>query len=212
MSGFVVEQQRDDASCRVVPSYSSREDTLASSPGRRSIGAYGKDMIRTFQTTIQSNSRSHQMMPENGPASPYLQPRLQKMASEGSRIAESMRHSAIVDGVNDKLSNVNDKLSSVNGKIGSMLRRSHSDSAGALYNDTGSSSDRGIYSSQPAVGASWGRPVLAEISSFTTQKMAPLFRRQNSYPFVGNGNHSSHGNTKGTKEVSFDYQLMKDSE
>lgn len=88
--------------------------------------------------------------------------------------------------------------------------------------------DRGIYSSHVR---SWGSTVSAEISSFTSQKVVPLFRRQNTCPSSSEFDHQHHGNYRwadgissmggacgsnnggsSKKHVSFDYQLMKDNE
>jgi hypothetical protein len=211
--GFTVEQrddamvgQRDDAYRRdsndpvvSVPTYHSTEADIIN-PGQRSICAVSKDMIRTFQTTIQSNPRSEQMIPQSESASTAIQPSLHRLSSEGIRIAQSVQQLAILDGVSGKLSMVNDKF-------GSMMRRSTC----TFQNSTSTSlRDRGIYSSQSV--RAWGSTVSAEISSFTSQKVVPLFRRQNTYPSAGNMNHSFMGGTKVAKDVSFDYQLMKDNE
>jgi hypothetical protein len=198
-------EQRDDTCSRdttdpvAVPTYHSEEAEIAN-PGKRSIGTISKDMIRTFQTTIQGNPNTEQIIPDKESASMAIYPRLQKFSSEGSRIGQSLQQLAILDGVSGKLSMVNDRL-------GSMMRRSSC----TFHNSTSTGlRDRGIYSSQSV--RAWGSTVSAEISSFTSQKMVPLFRRQNTYPSAGNANHSSLGETKGAKHVSFDYQLMKDNE
>mmetsp|Transcript_25381 Transcript_25381/g.61024 ORF Transcript_25381/g.61024 Transcript_25381/m.61024 type:complete len:212 (-) Transcript_25381:226-861(-) len=206
-AGFAKEQ-RDDFSCgrdtsipiTAVSSVGARGGPAIKPTGRTRIGAISKDVIRTFQTTIQNNGRSHQMMPQNAPVSHIIKPPLQKVASEGSRIVHSMQNMAVMGGVSEK-------LSSVNGKIGSMLRRS---SMGPNFPVTQNSSDRGIYSSESM--RSWGSSVSAEISSFTTRKVVPIFKRQNTYPYVGSENDSRKSNMKGANEVSFDYQLMKDNE
>ncbi|KAL7547662.1 hypothetical protein ACHAWF_014783 [Thalassiosira exigua] len=151
----------------------------------RSIKAISKGFVRTFQTVVQKNVRSQQMLPGNAPA-PMLsvQAPLQKMTSEGSRIA--MQSSAILDGVGDRLS---------------MLRRSKSS-----FSMTRNNEERGIYSSESM--KSWGRGVSAEISTFTSEKVVPFFRRSNTSPFPVGSSTKIHS----TKEVSFDYQLMKDNE
>jgi hypothetical protein len=198
-------EQPDDTCSRdtmdpvVVPTYHSKEADIAN-PGQRSIGAISKDMIRNFQTTIQGNPRAEQMIHKNESASMAIQPSLQKFSSDGSRIGQSLQQLVILDGVSGKLSMVNDRL-------GSMMRRSSS-----TFQNSASTClrDRGIYSSQSV--RAWGSTVSAEISSFTSQKVVPLFRRQNTYPSAGNANHSSLGGVKGSKDVSFDYQLMKDNE
>ena len=213
-NGFAVEHRDDDNaerreySCHrdtmdpmvssvSVPIYNSTDADMTN-PGQRSIGDISKDMIRTFQTTVQGNPRSERMVPGNE-ASSATQPRLQKFSSEGSRIAQSVQQLAIFDGVSGKLSMVNDKL-------GSMMRMSSS-----TFQNNASTGlrDRGIYSSQSV--RAWGSTVSAEISCFTSQKVVPLFRRQNTYPSLGNS-HLSTGGLKGSKDVSFDYQLMKDNE
>lgn len=183
-------EQRDDGASH-GSGYEMRDgDALAvATAGRRSIGAISKDVFRTFQTTVQKNGRSQQMMPEHAPVSAYVQPGLQKIASGGSRIARSVQKSAIVDNVSSGFSSVNDRL-------GAMLSRSKSDSY-----------DRGIYSSGSM--SSWGSNVSAEISTFTTKKVVPFFRRSNSCPVVPGENG---GGQHGAKVVSFDYQLMKDNE
>ena len=175
------QQEMDEAS-------SSRRDTSL-----RSLGTISKDMIRTFQTTVQGNTRSERMISSDNNSrlassltsitnttSIIIQPRLHKLASEGSsRIVQSVQQ--IVG-------------------------------------------DRGIYSSHVR---SWGSNVSAEISSFTSHKVVPLFRRHNTCPssseFEQHGNYRwadgissmggggvSSGSSK--KDVSFDYQLMKDNE
>jgi len=235
--GDNVDEERNDCSCRRDSicagasagdddsSYQLRVDadvaidTRSSSIGKsisssnRSIRSISKDMIRTFQTTIQNNSRSQILMPEDAPVSRTLQPRLQKLASETRRIVQSVQQSAIVEGVSDTFVNVNDRL-------GSMLMRSKP--TGACHNNINNATsyassssntnynniDRGIYSSQSM--RSWGSTVTAEISTFTSQKVVPLFKRHNTYPFstttaAGAGNQKEHA-------VSFDYQLMKDNE
>mmetsp|Transcript_24298 Transcript_24298/g.50890 ORF Transcript_24298/g.50890 Transcript_24298/m.50890 type:complete len:210 (+) Transcript_24298:76-705(+) len=204
-SGYI-EEQRDDTSSRcedgssshvATASYGSREAAIVQNSGRRSFRAISKDVVRTFQTTIQKNVRSQQMMPVKSPVSTHFQPPLQKMASEGNRIAKSMQHSAIIGGVNDKLSSVNDKLGELyrsTNKNFSMARRSNS--------------DRGIYSSESA--GSWGSTVSAEIR-IATQNVVPLFRMQNMSP-RNIGIFGSQSKVHNEKEVSFDYQLMKDTE
>lgn len=112
----------------------------------------------------------------------------------------SMQHSTIMDGVSDKLSSVNDKL-------GNMFDRSSS------FSMNRGSSDRGIYSSESA--RSWGRSMSAEISTLTEKtahKVMPMFRRQNTFPMDGGGIGSHDAKVPKAKVVSFDYQLMKDSE
>lgn len=201
-SGYDEERRDPPPSGRdVIPNYGMREGaygarvgTVVESAGRRSIGAISKDMIRTFQTTIQKNGRSQQMMTDNAPASAYIKPPLQKFASEGSRIVTSMQQSAIVGGVADGLSSVNDRLG--------MIRRAST----SISTINRNSSDRGIYSSQPK--SSWGSSVSAEISSFTTQKVVPFFRRSNTFPGGIVGQPKVHD----SEVVSFDYQLMKDTE
>ena len=206
-SGYNEEQRRDDGPCErdtsnpssssISASYGSQEDHKITSGevGRRSITSISKDVIRTFQTTMQGNNRSNHMMPQNSIVPQSIQPKFQKLASEGSRLAHSVQHSA---------QNVNDKL-------GNMLRRSSSPSASSLEGD------RGIYASQSA--RQWGSNVSAEISTFATQKVVPLFKRQNTYPPTSGGysgysgwHQSGSGSTKGSKDVSFDYVLMKDNE
>lgn len=125
-------------------------------------------------------------------ATQAMPPQVQRIASEGSaRIAKSMQHSAILTDVGNRLSN---------------LRRSSSS-----FSMNSNSSDRGIYASESM--RSWGSTVSAEISTFATQKVVPIFRRSNTDPMPsssdGSGNHSS---VRNAKEVSFDYQLMKDNE
>ena len=202
-SGFDEESRDPPPSGReVVPQYDmqgggfgAREGPVVE--GRRSIGAFGKDMMRTFQTTIQRNGRSQQMMPENSTAPASIQPSLQRMASESSRIVTSMQQSAIVGSVSSGLSSVNDKLGEI--------RRA------SVSTFSMNSSERGIYSSESAT--SWGRTVSAEISTFATQKVKPMFRRSNTCPsgvvgIGGIGPSKVHDN----KVVSFDYILMKDNE
>lgn len=212
-NGFTVDHREDDIteqrenSCHrdtmdpmvsvSVPTYQSKEPDITNHE-QRSIGAISKEMIRTFQTTVQGNPHSELMVPGNE-ASSAIQPRLHKFSSEGSRIAQSVQQLAIFDGVSDKLSMVNDKL-------GSMMRMS----CCTFQNHTSSGlRDRGIYSSQNV--RAWGSTVSSEISCFASQKVVPLFRRQNTYPSSGNA-HLSTGGLKGSTEVSFDYQLMKDNE
>jgi hypothetical protein len=203
-------QLRVDADVAIDTRSSSIVNSISSST--RSIRSLSKDMIRTFQTTIQNNSRSQILIPDDAPVSRTLQPRLQKLASETRRIVQSVQQSAIVEGVSDTFVNVNDRL-------GSMLMRSKS--TGACPSNTDSATpyasspsntncnniDRGIYSSQSM--RSWGSTISAEINTFTSQKVVPLFKRQNTYPFSttagGAGNQKEHA-------VSFDYQLMKDNE
>ncbi len=136
-------EQRDDTCSRdttdpvVVPTYHSDEADNAN-PGKKSIGAISKDMIRTFQTTIQGNPSTEQMITGNESASMVIHPRLQKFSSEGSRIGQSLQQLAILDGVSGKISMVNDRL-------GSMMRRSSC----TFQNSTSTGlRDRGIYSSQ----------------------------------------------------------------
>lgn len=167
----------------IAPSYGTREQQQIQSTGRRSISAMSKDMARTLQSSIQNNTGSIDM-----------QPRLQKLAS----VAQSVQHSAIVD-------NVNSGFSSVNNKLNSMIRRSNSMSSASLT--TSSDRDRGIYAHGGSARA-WGSAMSAEISTFTTKKVVPFLRRQNTCP----ENYTGMGNMKGTKEISFDYQLMKDNE
>ena len=167
----------------IAPSYGTREEQHIQSAGRRSISAMSKDMVRTLQTSIQNNTGNIDM-----------QPRLHKLAS----VAQSVQHSAIVD-------NVNSGFSSVNNKLNSMIRRSNSASSASLT--TSDSRDRGIYAHGGSARA-WGSAMSAEISTFTTQKVVPFFRRQNTCP----ENYTGMGSMKGTKEISFDYQLMKDNE
>lgn len=200
-SGYNEEQRRDDGTCErdtsspssssISVSYGSQEDHFIGEVGRRSITSISKDVIRTVQTTMQGNNRSNHMMPQNSIVPQSIQPKFQKLASEGSRLAHSVHCSA---------QNVNDKL-------GNMLRRSSSPSASNLE------SDRGIYASQSA--RQWGSNVSAEISTFTTQKVVPFFKRQNTYPptsggYSGYSGWHGSGSTKG--DVSFDYVLMKDNE
>jgi len=176
-------------------------------------------MIRTFQTTVQSNKRSEQMMPENSPVSPQFQSRLSRAAMETSRLANAVQHSAIVDGVSDKLSSVNDKLGSVmrsgTASLSSFTSRAAGGGETKLYNtscsDSGSGSDRGIYNTPPRT---WGSTVSAsEVVNTSAQKVMKVFKRQNTYPVFGDGHaENTDSNMKGTKEVSFDYQLMKDNE
>jgi hypothetical protein len=180
-------QQQQQEMDEVVSSSSSRRDTSL-----RTFGTISKDMIRTFQTTVQGNTRSERMISSDNNSrlassltsitnttSIIIQPRLHKLASEGSsRIVQSVQQ--IVG-------------------------------------------DRGIYSSHVR---SWGSNVSAEISSFTSHKVVPLFRRHTTCPssseFEQHGNYRwadgissmgggvSSGSSK--KDVSFDYQLMKDNE
>ena len=186
--GYNHDEQRDEAptgrggTSVIAPSYGTREEQIQST-GRRSISAMSKDMVRTLQTSIQNNTGNIDM-----------QPRLQKLAS----VAQSVQHSAIVD-------NVNSGFSSVNNKLNSMIRRSNSASSASLA--TSDSRDRGIYAHGGSARA-WGSAMSAEISTFTTQKVVPFFRRQNTCP----ENYTGMGSMKGTKEISFDYQLMKDNE
>ena len=200
-------QLRGDVACTNPPYYCSGNNngnsTSKSISTTTSIRSISKDMIRTFQSTIQNNSRSHTFMPENAPVSPMLQPRLQKLACDTRRIVQSVHQNAIVEGVSDTFANVNDRL-------GSMLwMRSKSTGATASLSSSSSTTtattniDRGIYSSQSM--RSWGCTVTAEISTFTSQKLVPLFQRQNTYPFTSS-------NQKEKQHVSFDYQLMKDNE
>lgn len=191
-----VESDAYATSSKVSSSHSSGGNRNSSSA--RSIRSISKDIIRTFQTTIQNNSRSQIFMPENAPVSPMLQPRLQKLASETRRIVQSVQHNAIVEGVSDTLVNVNDRL-------GLLMRSKSTGSVATTTTNNHSNIDRGIYSSQSM--RSWGSTVTAEISTFTSQKVVPLFQRQNTYPFAtgGAGNPKEHN-------VSFDYQLMKDNE
>jgi hypothetical protein len=178
------QQQQQEIIDEVASSSSSRRDTSL-----RSLSTISKDMIRTFQTTVQGNTRSERMISSDSNSrlassltsitntTSIIQPRLQKLASEGS--------SRIVQQI-----------------VG----------------------DRGIYSSHVR---SWGSNVSAEISSFTSHKVVPLFRRHNTCPssseFEQHGNYRwadgissmggggvSSGSSK--KDVSFDYQLMKDNE
>ena len=177
------EERRDDTSS----SCSSGRDGAIENPGRRSIVSISKDMIRT---AAQEEARRG-----GSPQSRFFQampPQVQRIASEGSaRIAKSMQHSAILTDVGNRLSN---------------LRRSSSS-----FSMNSNSSDRGIYASESM--RSWGGTVSAEISTFATQKVVPIFRRSNTDPMPsssdGSGNHSS---VRNAKEVSFDYQLMKDNE
>lgn len=227
------DEQRNDSSCRRDMSATTSADELyrdvrdaddfssnstsGRSSNRHSISAISKGMIRTFQTTIQNNSRSQFLMPENAPISPSIQPRLQKLASEGQRIVKSVQQHAILDSVSDKLVTVNDRLGSIlllrsnsvghnNNNINNSFKSWSSSSSSSSSVPNCGSTDRGIYSSQSM--RSWGSTVSAEITTFASQKMVPLFRRQNTYPFAtGEGNHGNKENV-----VSFDYQLMKDNE
>ncbi len=194
-------QLRVDGACANPPSYCSGDNsssTCRSISTSKSIRSISKDMIRNFQSTIQNNSRSHLLMPENAPVSPMFHPRLQKLASETRRIVHSVQQNAIVEGVSDTFVNVNDRLGSM------LLMRSKSTGATASSSSTTTTNtDRGIYSSQSM--RSWGCTVTAEISTFTSQKVVPLFKRQNTYPFTM-------GTQKEQQLVSFDYQLMNDKE
>ena len=200
--GFTVQQREDDIAEQIEDS--CHRNTMDSNPGERSIGTISKDMIRTFQTTVQGNPRSERMLPGNE-ASSAIQPRLQKFSSDGSRIAQSVQQLAIFDGVSGKLSMVNDKL-------GSMMRMPRLGLGSFKFQNATSTGlrDRGIYSTQSV--RAWGSTVSAEISCFTSQKVVQLFRRQNTYPSAGNVHNSATGGLKGPKDVSFDYQLMKDNE
>jgi len=151
--------------------------------GRRSIRAISKGMIRTFQTTVQKNGRSNVLVLDNAPVSTVSRPPLQRIAS----------HTGITDSGNGGFSSVNDKLSR-------MYSRPRSDFPKA-------NSDRGIYSSRAM--RSWGSTVSAEMSTFATIRVMPLFRRQNTDPAVSIGSLSEGRNDN---EISFDYQLMKDGE
>jgi len=189
------QHQQQEIMDEVVSSSSSRRDTSL-----RSLGTISKDMIRTFQTTVQGNPRSERMISDSNDSnsrlassltsitastSSIIQPRLHKLASEGSsRIVHSVQQ-----------------------LVG----------------------DRGIYSSHVR---SWGSNVSAEISSFTSHKVVPLFRRHNTRPSSSEfDDHQHHGNYRwadgissmgvgcgsssggsSKKDVSFDYQLMKDNE
>lgn len=199
---------------RGQPGYGPREDAMTSPEGRRSFGTIGKDLMQNTNTLLmqkikmatRKTGKNEQMLADNNnaPVSSYIQPpapaqALQRMASESSRIAQSMQQSAIVENVNDKLS---------------MLRQSASN-----FSVNRSASERGIYSTQSV--STWGSTVSAEISTFATQKVKPLFTRSNTCPAdvgTGYGSHShmpgigSHSRVKSAREVSFDYQLMKDNE
>jgi hypothetical protein len=189
------QHQQQEIMDEAVSSSSSRRDASL-----RSLGAISKDMIRTFQTTVQGNPRSERMISDSNDSnsrlassltsitattSSIIQPRLHKLASEGSsRIVHSVQQ-----------------------LVG----------------------DRGLYSSHVR---SWGSNVSAEISSFTSHKVVPLFRRHNTCPSSSEfDDHQHHGNYRwadgissmgvgcgsssigsSKKDVSFDYQLMKDNE
>ena len=214
-SNYMIPDDGMATSTRGVPSYgNTREED--NKGVNHSFGNMSKGMIRTFQTTVQNNTRSEQMMPENSPVSPKFQSRLSRAAMETSRIANAVQHSAIVDGVSDKLSSVNDKLGSVM-RSGSASLSSFTSRAGGgetkLYNTScsDSGSDRGIYNTPPRT---WGSAVSAsEVVNTSAQKVMKVFKRQNTYPVFGDGHaENTDNNMKGVKEVSFDYQLMKDNE
>jgi len=201
-----------------VPSYGNTREEDNIGVNHHSFGNMSKGMIRTFQNTVQNNARSEQMMPESSPISPQFQSRLSRAAMETSRLANAVQHSAIVDGVSDKLSSVNDKLGSVM-RSGTASLSSFTSRAAAggdttkLYNTScsDSGSDRGIYNTPPRT---WGSTVSAsEVVNTSAQKVMKVFKRQNTYPVFGDGHaENTDSNMKGTKEVSFDYQLMKDNE
>lgn len=161
-------------------------------PGRRSVRAMSKGVIRTFQTTVQNNAASQQMLRGNAPVFTVDPPPLQHMASEWNRIAQSVEHTVRAESVGGGFSSVNHKLSRMYG---------HSQSRSARPEDA---SDRGNHASR--IRRSWGRTVSAEMSTFATHRVRPLFRRQNTDPTVESDSLSEE------TEVSFDYQLMIDGE
>ena len=201
-----------------VPSYGNTREEDNKGINHHSFGNMSKGMIRTFQTTVQNNTRSEQMMPESSPISPKLQSRLSRAAMETTRIANAVHHLAIVDGVSDKLSSVNDKLGSVM-RSGTASLSSFTSRAGGgdtkLYNtscsDSGSSGRDSIYNTPPRTRGS--TVSASEVVNTSAQKVMNVFKRQNTYPVFGNGHaENTDNNIKGAKDVSFDYQLMKDNE
>ena len=202
-----------------VPTYGNTREEDNRGINHHSFGYMSKGMIRTFQSTVQNNTRSEQMMPESSPISPQFQSRLSRAAMETSRLANAVQHSAIVDGVSDKLSSVNDKLGSVmrsgTASLSSFTSRASGGGETKLYNTSCSDSsgtDRGIYNTPPRT---WGSNVSAsEVVNTSAQKVMNVFKRQNTYPVFGDGHaeNTDSNNMKGAKEVSFDYQLMKDNE
>ena len=179
-----------------MSSHSGYVEQRDDAPSGRSVGIPGLYGMRDGETSVTNPGR-------------------RSIGSISKDVIRTVQNTTIFDGVNSKLygpngrlAGVNDRIASVNSKISEMCKSTSNN-----FTVNRRHSDRGIYSAEST--RSWGGKVSAEISTLTTKKVMPIFRRQNTCPTEvnGYGRHSDGVGRTGKKEVvSFDYQLMNDTE
>ena len=241
-SYIVVDEERDEMSNQgvsqscpssagfSVPSYASSLGPLTDESRRPTLGSISKGIVRSINSSVGRNEPQNMMgyRPDcerrDGP--PSFHSNGMTMASQAS----SSIQNKVVTGYNTAtraiqesalVENINTNLRSTVETIGGSMRQMRSSSLSASFDVNTSSRERGIFTSQ---SDAWGRiqNAGAEISSFTSTKVAPLFRRRSttdahvaerSY-MQGFGSHSLSlsSSVGGKKEVSFDYQLFQDQE
>lgn len=244
-SSIVVDEGRDETSevsqsCPTsagfsVPSYASSLDPLADESHRRPTLGSMKDMVRSINNTVNntvgrngpqntmSGYRAHGESRDGPPSFPsnglttmtsQASSSIQKVVTGYNTATKAIQESALVE-------NINTNLRSTVETIGGSMRQIRSSSLSTSLDVNVSSRERGIFTSQ---SDAWGsiQNAGAGISTFTSTKVAPLFRRKSttdahvserSY-MSGFGSHSLSLSSSlgGKKEVSFDYQLFQDKE
>ena len=214
-----------------VPSYASSIDPLAED-SRPTLGSISKDIVRSINNSVGRNGPQNMVSlyrtdceSRDGPPSfpsnslamtSQASSSIQKVVTGYNTATKAIQESALVENIN---TNFRSTVETIGGSMRQIRSSSLSTSLSTSLDVNRSSSERGIFTSQ---SDAWGsiQNAGAEISTFTSTKVAPLFRRKSTTDahFAGKsympgfGSRSLSSSIGGKKEVSFDYQLFQDKE